>query len=76
MTKTFFAGMEWNPSSLQRSVQGILSVLLSLKKNPIIRYQQFSPLARRLAESIRVGEIFSPFFCSLVITVNSYYLLL
>nr|SVE76297.1 EOG090X03QA [Daphnia longispina] len=46
-------GMEWNPSSLQRSVQGVLSVLLSLKKNPIIRYQHFSPLARRLAESIR-----------------------
>nr|SVE84169.1 EOG090X03QA [Daphnia pulex] len=46
-------GMEWNPNSLQRSVQGVLSVLLSLKKNPIIRYQHFSPLARRLGESIR-----------------------
>lgn len=50
------AGMEWNPNSLQRSVQGVLSVLLSLKKNPIIRYQHFSPLARRLAESIRVSK--------------------
>nr|SVE74093.1 EOG090X03QA [Daphnia barbata] len=46
-------GMEWIPSSLQRSVQGVVSVLLSLKKNPIIRYQNFSFLARRLAESIR-----------------------
>nr|SVE75034.1 EOG090X03QA [Daphnia dolichocephala] len=46
-------GMEWVPSCLQRSVQGVVSVLLSLKKNPIIRYQSFSPLARRLAESIR-----------------------
>ncbi len=46
--------MEWNPNSLQRSVQGLLSILLSLKKNPVIRYQSFSPLARRLAENIRV----------------------
>lgn len=60
--------MEWNPSSLQRSVQGVLSVLLSLKKNPIIRYQHFSPLARRLAESIRVSEKNSLLF-SFVITV-------
>lgn len=47
-------GMEWNPNCLQRSVQGVLSILLSLKKNPIIRYQSFSSLARRLAENIRV----------------------
>nr|CAG4650853.1 EOG090X03QA [Simocephalus serrulatus]SVE94149.1 EOG090X03QA [Simocephalus serrulatus] len=46
-------GMEWNPNCLQRSVQGLLSILLSLKKNPIIRYQSFSTLARRLAENIR-----------------------
>nr|SVE88547.1 EOG090X03QA [Daphnia sinensis]SVE89172.1 EOG090X03QA [Daphnia sinensis]SVE91048.1 EOG090X03QA [Daphnia sinensis]SVE91673.1 EOG090X03QA [Daphnia sinensis] len=46
-------GMEWNPNCLQRSAQGVLSVLLSLKKNPIIRYQNFSSLARRLAENIR-----------------------
>lgn len=50
----FLQGMEWNPNCLQRSVQGVLSVLLSLKKNPIIRYQNFSSLARRLAENIRV----------------------
>nr|SVE75664.1 EOG090X03QA [Daphnia hispanica] len=46
-------GMEWDPNSLQRSVQGVVSVLLSLKKNPIIRYHSFSSLARRLAENIR-----------------------
>lgn len=49
------SGMEWNPNCLQRSVQGVLSILLSLKKNPTIRYQNFSTLARRLAENIRVN---------------------
>nr|CAG4649208.1 EOG090X03QA [Scapholeberis mucronata]SVE93528.1 EOG090X03QA [Scapholeberis mucronata] len=46
-------GVEWNSLSLQRSTQGLLSILLALKKNPMIRYQGFSQLARRLAESIR-----------------------
>nr|CAG4641574.1 EOG090X03QA [Eurycercus lamellatus] len=46
-------GMEWNQSSLQRTAQGVTSILLSLKKNPMIRYQGFSTLARRLAETIR-----------------------
>lgn len=47
--------MEWNSSSLQRTVQGITGILLSLKKNPVIRYQGFSASARRLAESLRVA---------------------
>ena len=46
--------MEWNQNSLQRTVQGITGILLALKKNPTIRYQSFSSLARRLAENIRV----------------------
>lgn len=46
-------GMEWNQNSLQRTVQGITGILLALKKNPTIRYQSFSSLARRLAENIR-----------------------
>ena len=40
---------------MDRSCQGILAVLLSLKKYPIIRYQNSSNMARRLAETIRVG---------------------
>nr|CAG4647780.1 EOG090X03QA [Moina brachiata]SVE92924.1 EOG090X03QA [Moina brachiata] len=46
-------GMEWNPNSLQRTTQGLVGVLLSLKKYPIIRHQGFSPLAKRLAESLK-----------------------
>jgi len=46
-------GMEWNPSCLLRTAQGISSILLSLKKCPIIRYQSFSSLARKLADSMR-----------------------
>nr|CAG4634697.1 EOG090X03QA [Alona affinis] len=46
-------GMEWNQSSLQRTIQGVTGLLLSLKKSPLIRYQSFSPVARRLAEALR-----------------------
>jgi len=38
---------------LHRTVQGITSVLLSLKKCPYIRYQHSSDMAKRLAEKIR-----------------------
>ncbi|XP_074639862.1 vacuolar protein sorting-associated protein 45-like [Acropora palmata] len=43
----------WDLEALDRSSQGILAVLLSLKKYPIIRYQYSSEMARRLAETIR-----------------------
>nr|CAG4646143.1 EOG090X03QA [Macrothrix elegans] len=46
-------GMEWSSNSLLRSAQGLTSILLSLKKSPLIRYQSFSTLARRLAETLR-----------------------
>jgi len=46
-------GMEWDPSSLLRTTQGISSTLLALKKCPIIRFQSFSGLARKLADNIR-----------------------
>lgn len=38
---------------LNRSTDGLTSVLLALKKCPIIRYQNASEVARQLAESIR-----------------------
>lgn len=53
--------MEWTQLGLQRSTQGIVSVLLSLKKNPVIRYQSFSNLSRRLAEGVWVKTRI--FFC-------------
>lgn len=35
-------------------MQGVAAVLLSLEKVPVIRYQGFSELARRLAERVNV----------------------
>ncbi|EEB17341.1 vacuolar protein sorting-associated protein, putative [Pediculus humanus corporis] len=45
--------LSWNLNHLQRSIQGITSVLLSLKRFPIIRYQGMSEMAKRLAEGVR-----------------------
>ncbi|XP_066154996.1 vacuolar protein sorting-associated protein 45 [Euwallacea fornicatus] len=42
----------WDPNALQRTVQGLVSVLLSLKKSPIIRYQANSKLAKDLGGRI------------------------
>ena len=39
---------------LARSTQGLTSVLLALKKCPVIRYQLSSDMAKRLAESVKV----------------------
>nr|CAD7589313.1 unnamed protein product [Timema genevievae] len=46
-------GMTWDHAHLQRCVQGITAVLLSLKKHPFIRYQASSEMAKRLAERVR-----------------------
>lgn len=46
-------GLNWSPGSLPRTVEGLTSVLLSLKKCPMIRYQNSSEMARRLAENVR-----------------------
>ncbi|KXJ94575.1 glucose inhibited division protein A-domain-containing protein [Microdochium bolleyi] len=43
----------WNADSLQRSTEGILAVLLALKKKPLIRYEKNSLLAKKLATEIR-----------------------
>ncbi|KAK7496933.1 hypothetical protein BaRGS_00011913 [Batillaria attramentaria] len=45
--------LTWIPAHLSRTVQGLTSVLLSLKKCPMIRYQNSSEMARKLAESVR-----------------------
>ncbi|KAJ7175975.1 Sec1 family-domain-containing protein [Mycena filopes] len=39
----------WDSAALERSVQGISAVLLSLKKKPIIRYEKMSGMAKKLA---------------------------
>ncbi|KAG5988112.1 hypothetical protein E4U52_006889 [Claviceps spartinae] len=43
----------WNPDSLQRCADGLLAVLLSLKKRPLIRYGKSSLLAKKLASEVR-----------------------
>lgn len=46
-------GRSWEPSILPRVTQGLTSVLLSLKKCPMIRYQLSSDMSKRLAESVK-----------------------
>ncbi|KAK3733646.1 hypothetical protein QZH41_013329, partial [Actinostola sp. cb2023] len=46
-------GGQWDIDALDRVCQGVLAVLLSLKKCPMIRFQQSSELAHRLADNIR-----------------------
>lgn len=43
----------WNPESLQRCADGLLALLLSLKKRPVIRYEKSSPMAKKLASEVR-----------------------
>ena len=50
---TYHGFKNWNQSALQRSTEAIISVLLSLRRNPTIRYQSNSDLCKRLAETIR-----------------------
>uniref|UniRef100_A0A3Q3JS24 Vacuolar protein sorting-associated protein 45 n=1 Tax=Monopterus albus TaxID=43700 RepID=A0A3Q3JS24_MONAL len=46
-------GRSWEPSLLARCTQGLTSVLLALKKCPMIRYQLSSDMSKRLAESVK-----------------------
>lgn len=47
-------GFVWSPSQLQRVCRGLSSVLLALKKCPMIRYQQNSSMAKQLAENVKL----------------------
>jgi hypothetical protein len=50
----------WNPKALQRTSQCVLSVLLSLKRRPLVRYDRQSALAKRLADEVHVGCPWTP----------------
>ena len=50
-----FQYRSWHKESLKRTVQGLTSVLLSLHKSPVIRYQNNSELAKQLADYIKVS---------------------
>ncbi|KAF2218261.1 vacuolar protein sorting-associated protein 45 [Elsinoe ampelina] len=43
----------WNQDSLTRSTEGVIALLLALKKKPLIRYQKNSFLAKKLATETR-----------------------
>ncbi|KAL5332344.1 Sec1-like protein [Aspergillus crustosus] len=43
----------WNADALQRTTEGVIATLLSLKKNPLIRYEKNSLLAKKLATEVR-----------------------
>lgn len=45
---------QWNHDALQQTVQGIVAVLLSLKKKPVIRYERMSSMAKKLGAEIQV----------------------
>lgn len=44
----------WATQALQKSVHGLTALLLSLKKCPMIRYQNSSEMCKRLADNVRV----------------------
>ncbi|KAL8694524.1 MAG: hypothetical protein Q9218_000854 [Villophora microphyllina] len=43
----------WNPNTLQRCTEGVIALLLSLKKKPLIRYEKNSLIAKKLATEVR-----------------------
>jgi len=45
-------GGNWDYNHQERISEGLLSLLLSLKKKPVIRYQQSSAMCKRLAETV------------------------
>jgi hypothetical protein len=47
----------WDLEALDRHVQGLIALLLSLKKKPVIRYERMSGMAKKLAGEIQVRHI-------------------
>lgn len=43
----------WSPNTLQRCTEGVIALLLSLKKSPLIRYEKNSLMAKKLATEVR-----------------------
>ncbi|EMF12121.1 vacuolar protein sorting-associated protein VpsB [Sphaerulina musiva SO2202] len=43
----------WNQDSLTRTVEGVIAMLLSLKKKPLIRFEKNSLLCKKLATEVR-----------------------
>ena len=43
----------WNMDAKDRATEGVIALLLSLKKNPLIRYEKNSLMAKKLATEVR-----------------------
>lgn len=43
---------EWDNSALDRHTSGLVALLLSLKKKPVVRYERMSALAKKLGEEV------------------------
>lgn len=43
----------WDANALQRATEGVLALLLTLKKKPLIRYCRSSLMAKKLASEVR-----------------------
>lgn len=44
----------WDVHGLEQHTKGLMAILLSLKKKPVIRYERMSSLAKKLGEEIQV----------------------
>ncbi|KAG4304060.1 hypothetical protein PORY_002583 [Pneumocystis oryctolagi] len=65
LTKSLWNGQWdlWNTEALQQTKDGILSILLSLKRRPVIRYEKNSKMAWMLAKALRTEiEAEAPLF--------------
>ncbi|XP_003373886.1 Sec1 family protein [Trichinella spiralis] len=45
--------LDWSPNALKRTIQGISSVILALKKPVTIRYQASSDMTKKLADNLK-----------------------
>lgn len=65
-------GNNWDYEHMERSSDGLLALLLSMRKKPIIRYQQSSVMCKRLAENVMVILLVFPmsFVCPLPIKTS------
>lgn len=53
-TRLFSSSPElWNQDSLTRTTEGVLALLLALKRKPMIRYEKNSLLSKKLATEVR-----------------------
>ncbi|KAL7752594.1 vacuolar protein sorting-associated protein 45 [Sorochytrium milnesiophthora] len=43
----------WDARAFQRALEGLSAVLLSLKKRPLIRYERFSQMSKRLGQELQ-----------------------